>query len=101
MYIYVFNLNSSLSKDIVWKYKDVVITDSDHYSINKAVKVDGIVSTLTVKGLQEADFGEYVCNISNGHGEDAFTVTLLRVCKIYQVETWYLSLIMLLQTSPT
>ena len=59
-----------------------MISNNDHYSINKAAKIDGIVSTLTVKGLLEVDFGDYVCSISNGHGEDAFNVTLLRVCKL-------------------
>ena len=66
-------------QDIIWKYKNLTISDNSHYAISKAAKVDGIVSTLTITSLTDGDFGAYSCVRNNGHGEDSHTVTLDRI----------------------
>ena len=72
------NLNIS-TKDIVWLHHDVPLAPSEHYSISKAAKVDGLVSSLRVRRVGLPDLGEYSCSIANGHGEDRRTVKLNRV----------------------
>ena len=65
-------------QDIIWKYQNLTISDTAHYAISKAAKVDGVVSTLTINSLNAGDFGSYQCVVNNGHGEDTFTVKLDR-----------------------
>ena len=66
-------------QDIIWKYKNLTISDNSHYAISKAAKVDGVVSRLTITSLNDGDFGPYKCLINNGHGEDTHTVKLDRI----------------------
>ena len=66
-------------KDITWTYNKNKIVESDRYKINKAAKVDGIVSTLVIKSTLATDFGDYDCSINNGFGEDTLTVRLHRI----------------------
>ena len=40
-------------QDIIWKYKNLTISDNSHYAISKAAKVDGVVSALTITSLNE------------------------------------------------
>ena len=68
-------------QDITWKYKNLTISDNSHYAISKAAKVDGVVSSLTITGLSDGDFGPYKCVVNNGHGEDTHTVNLHRIGK--------------------
>ena len=63
----------------MWLHHDVPLAPSDHYSISKAAKVDGLVSSLRVRRVGLPDLGEYSCSIANGHGEDRRTVKLNRV----------------------
>ena len=68
-------------QDIIWKYKNLTISDNSHYAISKRAKVDGVVSSLTISGLSQGDFGSYKCLINNGYGEDIHTVNLDRIGK--------------------
>ena len=63
----------------MWLHHDVPLAPSEHYSISKAAKVDGLVSSLRVRRVGLPDLGEYSCSIANGHGEDRRTVKLNRV----------------------
>ena len=44
-----------------------------------------MVSTLTVRNVGEPDFGDYVCSVDNGHGENSHTVHLLRIGRVQQM----------------
>lgn len=74
--------------DIVWSRGGATIITGDKYRLDKAAKVDGIVSSLTVTNIADTDLGEYVCSINNDHGQDSRTVHLERIgryifeCKI-------------------
>ncbi|KAH7975126.1 hypothetical protein HPB49_024198 [Dermacentor silvarum] len=40
-------------------------------------EIGGKISTLTIRKLSAADFGNYTCHVSNAAGTDAYTTTLL------------------------
>ena len=66
-------------KDIIWTFNKNKIVDDERYKVDKAAKVDGIVSTRVIKNTVAIDFGDYECSINNGFGEDTLTVRLHRI----------------------
>ena len=76
--------------DVVWRYREMIISANDQYSINNVKKEDGsvkvgVVSTLTVRDVGEPDFGDYVCSVDNGHGENSHNVHLQRIGMVQQM----------------
>ena len=65
-------------KDIVWSFEGNKILENDKFSIKKATKVDGIVSSLIIKETESEDFGDYKCSIDNDFGKDSLIVKCRR-----------------------
>jgi len=46
------------------------------YDLKEQIRADGILSTLTIRNVGQADWGKYNCSVDNGHGEASFTIAL-------------------------
>ena len=63
---------------ILWVRDNKIIdyAQSGRYSITQTQMADGVENILHISHLTPSDFGQYICTVFNGYGNDTMTITL-------------------------
>ncbi|XP_022323502.2 kin of IRRE-like protein 1 isoform X1 [Crassostrea virginica] len=63
---------------ILWVRDNKIIdyAQSGRYSITQTQMADGVENILHISHLTPSDFGQYICTVFNGYGNDTMSITL-------------------------
>lgn len=73
---------------ILWIRNKKIIdyAQSGRYSITQTQMADGVENILHISHLTPNDFGEYICTVFNGYGNDTKTIVLAETGQFHQTQ---------------
>lgn len=73
---------------ILWIRSKKIIdyAQSGRYSITQTQMADGVENILHISHLTPSDFGEYICTVFNGYGNDTKTIVLAETGQFHLIQ---------------